>query len=168
MRASNQAGRWPLATIGNEVSVPRSEMNIMRQQKQRKGVVEHKGVYPRLGSTALIHLLKQSLTWDTLCSDVSRISLVAVYLQLIQQLAWDTLSHLRISDEIAGILITFYFARVLRPVGRHSQEIWRIRRKFLSRTVAKVPTEKKLSRCGFLVAYRVEGLEMSNDFRWRC
>src|SRR5215469_18320189 len=108
----------------------------MRQQKQPQKVVEHKGVYPKLGSEERILSWPQSLTWDTFCAERSQISLVGVLLPSIQQLAWDTLSHLRETDEIAGILITFYFARAIRPLGQSSQNILRILQKFLSRRVA--------------------------------
>jgi hypothetical protein len=82
-------------------------MNIVSQPKQIKSVVEHKGVYLKLGLQAVIDLRAQSLTWDTLYSQVSRISLIAAFLQLIQQLPWDTLSHLQITDDIPGILNNF-------------------------------------------------------------
>jgi hypothetical protein len=147
------------ATINNGPSWPRSRMNILSQQKQTGSVVEHKGMYPTLGSEAVIQLQAQSLTWDTFCAVGSQISLIAAFLQLIQQLAWDTLSHLQISDEIAGISITFYFTRAIRPVGHHSQNILGIPQKFLLRIVADSPSKKTLSRCGFLVAYRIGGLK---------
>lgn len=101
-------------------------------------------MYLKLRSLALIDLRAQSLTWDTLCAEVLRISLAAAYLQSIQWLARDTVSHLEISAEIAEISITFYFACAIRPVGQPSQNIWRILLKFLLRTVAKVPSQKKL------------------------
>jgi hypothetical protein len=157
MRASDQAGLR--ATLGSELSGPRWQMNVIRQQKQTKPVVEHKGVYPRLGSEAVIDLGAQSLTWDTFWAVGSQICLVGVLPQSSQQLAWDTLSHTRITDEIAGILITFHFVRAIRLIGRLSQDIRRILQKFLSRTVADPQFKKTLSRCGFLVAYRIEGLK---------
>jgi hypothetical protein len=140
--ASNQAGLRPGTTIGNELSGPRSEMNNMSQQKQTKCVVEHKGVYPRLGSEAVIRLQAQSLAWDILCAVGSRISLVAAHLQLIQQLAWDTLSNTKISDNFAGILITFWLVCAIGPLGRPSQDILRIPQKFLLRTVADLLSKK--------------------------
>jgi hypothetical protein len=154
--------RLVCTTIGNELSGPKGAMDVMSQQKQSKSVVEHKGVYPKLGSEAVIHLQAQSLPWDTFCAEGSQISLVGVLPQSSQQLAWDTLSHLRETDEIAGILITFHFVRAIRLIGRLSQDIRRILQKFLSRTVADPPSQKCLSRGSVLVAYIVEPLKMSN------
>ncbi len=178
MRAGNQAGRGPsacvCATSGTEGSGPRSQMNTMRQPKQGRSVVEHKGKYPRLGSTAFIPVRAQSLTWDTLFAAGSRIGPAAVYPQLIQELAWDTLSRLKTSHKIAGILMTSWFARAIRPLGRRWQDISRIRRKSYRGRPRTRRCEKNLSRTPFLVAYRVEGLEMRNatvhrdvDCPWR-
>jgi hypothetical protein len=141
---------------------PATPVDLHKRAKSKGNdnpVVEHKGVYPRLGSEERILLWAQSLTWDTLCAERSQISPVGVLLQSIQQLPWDTLSHLRETDEIAGILITFYFVRAIRPLGQPSQNILRIPQKFLLRTVADLPSKKSLSRCGFLVAYRVEAMK---------
>jgi hypothetical protein len=110
----------------------------------------------------VIDLGAQSLTWDTFWAVGSQICLVGVLPQSSQQLAWDTLSHTRITDEIAGILITFHFVRAIRLIGRLSQDIRRILQKFLSRTVADPPSQKCLSRGSVLVAYIVEPLKMSN------
>jgi hypothetical protein len=134
-------------------------MNTMNQQKQTKPVVEHKGKYPKLSSEALILLQTQSLTWDTFCAEVSRISLAAVYLQFSQRFGWDTLSHLEISDDIPGIPNNF-LVRSCDPAG------WTPLPEYLGNS-AEIPVadspgravQKNLSRCGFLVAYRVEGLK---------
>jgi hypothetical protein len=132
-------------------------MNILSQQKQAKKVVEHKGSID-LGSDGLVLPRAQSLAWDTLFAEAPRISLADGYLQFSQWFAWDTLSQLRITDEIAGIFRTFYFAGAIRAVGHHSQDIRRIPQKILFRTVADPQSKKTLSRCGVLVAYRIEGL----------
>jgi hypothetical protein len=116
-------------------------------------------MYPELGSEALFLLEAQSLTWDTFFAEASRISLVVALLQPIQQLAWDTLSHPKISDSIQEISITFYFVCAIGPLGRPSQNILRI--------LAEIPVAdsrgsaflKNLSRCGLLVAYRVEAMK---------
>jgi hypothetical protein len=107
-----------------------------------KRVVEHKGVYPKLGSEAVINLQAQSLTWDTLFAEVSQISLVGKYLQSSHQLAWDTLSHLEITEEIAGILKNFLVHRHDPPVRQLSENIWRILQKFLFAD-SRRPTVKK-------------------------
>jgi hypothetical protein len=141
MRASTKPGRTPRADIVSERD-QRSQMNIVSQQKQTKRVVEHKGVYPKLGSDAVIDLQTESLTWDTFCPVGSQISLTAAYLQFIQWLAWDTLSHLRISDNIHATSRTFYFARAIRPVGRQLAKYFGNSAEIPSQTVADPPSKK--------------------------
>jgi hypothetical protein len=81
---------------------------VKDSSERRKNVVEHKGSI-NFGSQALVLLRAQSLTWDTLCADISRISLAVAYLQLMQELAWDTLSHLKYLMKSQEISITFWF-----------------------------------------------------------
>jgi hypothetical protein len=88
--------------------------------------VEHKGVYPTIGSKARFLLPSQSLAWDTFFALGSREGRIAALLQVIQQLAWDTLSHLKITDNFAGILMTFYFVHAIRAPGHCLQDILRI------------------------------------------
>jgi hypothetical protein len=134
--------RLVCTTIGNELSGPKGAMDVMSQQKQSKSVVEHKGVYPKLGSEAVIHLQAQSLPWDTFCAEGSQISLVGVLPQSSQQLAWDTLSHLRETDEIAGILNNFLLCPRDPAAGQSSQIFLGIPQKFLLRIVADPPSKK--------------------------
>jgi hypothetical protein len=129
---------------------------VKDSSEKRKKVVEHKGSI-NFGSQALVLPRAQSLTWDTLFAEISRISLVAAHLQLIQQLAWDTLSQLRITDEIAGNFDNFLLCPC-DPAG------WATFAEYFANS-AEIPVadscgpavQKILSRGSFLVAYKVEG-----------
>jgi hypothetical protein len=154
---------WPRSPcLCAELSGLKVAMNIKRQQKQTKRVVEHKGKYPKLGSEAVIDLQTQSLTWDTLCAQGSQISLVGVHLQLIQQLAWDTLAHLRITTNIPGISNNFLVCPCDPPAGALLAEYFANSAEIPVADSGDPPSQKNLSRCGFLVAYKVEGLKMSD------
>jgi hypothetical protein len=76
----------------------------------------------------------------------------------LQWFGWDTLSHLRITEEIAGNFNNFLVCP-RDPAGWATfTNILRIPQKFLSRTVAD-PLSKNLSRGGLLVAYRIEAMK---------
>jgi hypothetical protein len=73
-------------------------------RSRQKNVVEHKEMYLRLGSEALILLRAQSPGWNTLFAKALRIRLAAEYLQSSQWLAWDTLLYSKHPTTFAGFL----------------------------------------------------------------